>query len=81
MRHTQDTADQLVKAATNGVREYAGAPALKQLMELLDALITAYSLDLFEVTADQLAFRQAAIKQVAALRDVLGDAPHSSPRI
>lgn len=68
-------------AAAGEVKEYAGSPGYKQIATMLELLASLYALDLMEVTADNLPAKQAAIKQVVAIRDVVVGREHAQPQI
>lgn len=70
-----------LNAAANVVGEFAGSAPNQQMVKLMDALMNVYALELMDVAPEGLLAKQAAIRQVAALRAVLmGDAA-ASPRI
>lgn len=60
---------------------YRGTPQAELMANLLKSLGECYAEDLLHCTADELAGRQAAAKQVKALRDVVLGFDHANARI
>ena len=66
---------------TESVAAYAGSDCARLTVDLLDVLIASYCLDLMEVKPDGLVHVHAAVKQAAALRDVLAGTSRGIPKI
>ena len=67
--------------ACAAVREYAGSPASKAAIRMLDALEASYVIDLRDVQEGGLVRLQSALKQAAALRDVFAGSEDVLPKI
>lgn len=67
--------------ATRAVRGYAGSDVSRAVVEMLDALVASYCLDLIYVKPEGLIRLQSALQQVTALRDVLSDDGRDIPKI
>lgn len=63
------------------VREYAGSPSSQAVIRMLDALEAAYVIDLRDVMETSLVRVQSALRQTAALRDVLTGSDEVLPKI
>ena len=70
----------LLQAAAN-VRAYAGSELSVHAVNLLDALMASYCLDLIQVQPEGLIRLQAALKQTMALRDVFANDGMDIPKI
>ena len=70
-----------LEAAAGVVREFSGSAPNQQMVKLLDALMSVYALELMDVAPEDLRAKQAAIRQVAALRSTLVGDEMASPRI
>lgn len=81
MRFDDGAIEERVAEATRTVREFAGSAPNQQMLALLDAMADSYALSLLTVSADELLFRQAALKQVMALASVLRGDEMSHPVI
>lgn len=75
------SAQKTLQSAIVAVSEYAGAPALMVVAGMLDVIRERYLLELVDVAPDDLAAKQAAVKQVTALRDLLRGTPNADPCI
>ena len=67
--------------ATLVVREYAGTDGSRAMVAMLDALAQSYLIDLVSVNPDGLVAIQSALKQVYAIRNVLGNDGQDIPKI
>ncbi len=72
---------QALLQATANVRAYAGSELSLHAVDLLDALMASYCLDLIHVQPDGLTRLQAALKQVMALRNVFANDGLDIPKI
>ena len=72
---------QALGICTGVVAQYAGSDASKASVNLIDALLLAYSSDLETVKPEGLAKLQGQVAQLRALRDVFTSVPHADPRI
>jgi hypothetical protein len=71
----------LLIEANRNVRAYADSDASKHAIELLDALMASYCVDLIHVSPDGLIRLQAALQQVTALRDTFANDGMNIPKI
>ena len=72
---------QALLQATANVRAYAGSELSQHAVDLLDALVTSYCLDLIHVQPEGLVRLQAALKQTVALRSVFANDGLDIPKI
>ncbi len=63
------------------VGNYANSDCSKAIVEMLDALIESYKLDLMHVSVEGLVALQASIRQTVAIRDVVTGDAMDSPKI
>lgn len=67
--------------ATAAAIEFCGCDAHKAVIGMLDALEASYLTDLLDVRPEGLVALQSAMKQAAAIRDVLAGAKGDLPKI
>jgi hypothetical protein len=73
--------DKALLVAAAEVRSYGGGSMVDSIVRLFDALSACYLEDLRNVAPEQLVRKQAAIKQVDAIKSVLLGDPNSNGRI
>ena len=72
---------QALRQASANVRAYAGSELSTHVLNLLDALMASYCLDLIHVQPEGLVRLQAALRQTMALRDVFANDGLDIPKI
>lgn len=70
-----------LSALADVVKAYRGTDQTNAFVKLLECLADCYRSDLMSCDPDQLRGRQAALKQVLALRDVAMGGEYATPRI
>ena len=63
------------------IREYEGTDLHQHLLELLESLKTSYMHDLVDVSAEELKFKQGALRQVMALHLAFSSPLISMPKV
>ena len=82
MMRSQEQLRAAIASESAALLEFRAMPETRILLDLLDALAEGCYADLATVTAEQLAFKQGALAQLNALRDMIrtGSA-HRSARV
>lgn len=78
---THDQAIERVNKAMETMKDYAGTDASLAAVRLLQAMAELYRHELVNVAPSDIAFRQAAAKQVMALENVFAGDANADARI
>lgn len=76
----QQVHEELINA-TSVVRAYSGSDVSRNVIEMLDALGSSYTMDLVHCKPEDLIRIQSAIKQIYAIRNVLAAEGFDIPKI